>query len=178
MKKNNIMYLSIVICLLPIILGIVFYDDLPNQMPIHFTIKDQVDNYANKNIALFAIPIIMAIVQTICLIVNNNRLKEEKEPPILKILKWIIPTLTVLIYLIMLLFSLGVDIWIGKSICLILGILLLIVGNYLPKVSFAVGRHISHPAPKNEAVFKKTNKIMGYIFVGLGIIFLLLIPFV
>ena len=45
----------------------------------------------------------------------------------------------------------------------------------MPKVSYEVGKNIFHPRPKNEASFRKTTRIMGYSFIGLGIIFLLLI---
>lgn len=67
-KNKKTLILSVIICLLPMVLGIAFYNRLPEQMPIHFTVNDVPDNYAPKNFALFGIPIIMAIIQAICLI--------------------------------------------------------------------------------------------------------------
>ena len=55
MEKNNkkILVITVIICLLPIVLGLALYNKLPEKMPIHFTINDVPDNYAHKNFALF-----------------------------------------------------------------------------------------------------------------------------
>ena len=71
---------------------------------IGFTTNDVIDNYAHKNFALFGLPLIMAIVQAICLIAINtklNKLKNEEKPKILKIMEWFIPVVSVLFYVIM-----------------------------------------------------------------------------
>ena len=177
-KKNNIaLILSIVICLLPMILGAISYNELPEPMPIHFTVNDVPDNYAPKAFAVFGIPIIMAIVQAICVVImlKSNKFENDKEPKLLKIFKWLIPVITVLIYILMLSAALEKNMYIGKSVCLILGVLFIIIGNYLPKISYEDGKKVFHPTPKNEKTFRKMSKIMGYGFVGIGIILLILI---
>ena len=124
-KNKRTLILSVIICLLPMVLGIAFYNRLPEQMPIHFTINDVPDNYAQKNFALFGIPVIMAIVQAICIICTTkvNKLKNSEKPRIAKIMEWFIPIITVLVYIIMIEVPLGSDVYVGKSVCLILGIL-------------------------------------------------------
>ena len=96
-KNKRTLILSVIICLLPMVLGIAFYNRLPEQMPIHFTINDVPDNYAQKNFALFGIPVIMAIVQAICIICTTkvNKLKNSEKPRIVKIMEWFIPIITV-----------------------------------------------------------------------------------
>lgn len=176
-KTRRTLILSVVICLLPMVLGIAFYNKLPEQMPIHFTVNDIPDNYAPKNFALFGIPIIMAIVQAICIISTTkmNKLKNEEKPKIVKIMEWFIPIITVLVYIIMIEVPLGSDVYVGKSICLILGILFFVIGNYLPKMSYEVGKTIFHPTPRDEKLFRKMSRIMGYSFIGVGVILLLAI---
>ena len=183
MKNKNIrtLILTVSVCLLPIILGAVLYNKLPEQMPIHFTINDVPDNYASKNFALFGIPVMAAIVQAICLIAVNiklNKLKNEEKPKILKIMEWFIPVITVLIYVIMIEIPLGSTVYVGKSICLILGILFMIIGNYIPKMSYEMGKTTFHPMPKSEKSFRKISKVTGYLFIIIGIIMLILIAFV
>lgn len=174
------MILSVLVCLLPIILGIALYNKLPERMPIHFTINNEPDNYAPKNFALFGIPAIMAVVQAICVICTSqvNKLKNVEKPKIVKIMEWFIPIITVSIYIIMIEVPLGSTVYVGKSICLILGILFMIIGNYLPKMSYEVGKIIFHPTPKDEKTFRKMSKIMGYGFIGVGIFLLILIIWV
>lgn len=100
-KNKRTLILTVIICLLPITLGIILYNKLPEQMPIHFTINDEVDSYAPKNFALFAIPTIMASVQTIAMLVCMKKVKSDKKPKIIKIFEWFIPIITVLVYIIM-----------------------------------------------------------------------------
>ena len=139
-KNKRTLILTVLICLLPIILGAVLYNKLPDQMPIHFTVNDIPDNYAPKNFALFGIPIIMATVQTICMLseAKVNKLKQTQKPKIVKIMEWFIPILTVLLYVIMIEVPLGSTVYVGKSVCLILGISFMIIGNYIPKMSYEV----------------------------------------
>ena len=176
-KNRKTLVLSVIICLLPMILGIVFYNKLPEQMPIHFTINDIPDNYAPKNFALFGIPTIMAVVQAVCIIFTSKvvELKNYEKPKIVKIMEWFIPIITVLVYTIMIEVPLGSTVYVGKSICLILGILFIIIGNYLPKMSYEIGKTTFHPMPKSEKSFRKMSKFIGCSFIVLGIIMLILI---
>ncbi len=179
-KSKNTVILSIIICLLPIILGIIVYNKLPEQMPIHFTINDVPDNYEPKNFALFGIPVIMAIIQAICIIsiTKIKNLKNSEKPKIIKIMEWFIPIMTVVIYIIMIEVSLGSTVYVGKSVCLILGILFMIIGNYFPKMSYDVAKIVFHPIPKSEKTFRRMTKIMGYGFILIGIVLLIMIIWV
>ncbi len=148
-KNYKTLILTVTICLLPMVLGGVLYNKLPDQMPIHFTINDQPDNYAPKEVALFGIPVLMAIVQTICILFTmKTQRKEENKPKIIKIFEWFIPIITVLLYIIMIEVPLGSTVYIGKSVCLILGTLLIIIGNYTPKVSYETRKRIIPPTSK------------------------------
>lgn len=179
-KNKKTLILTVLTCLLPIILGILLYPKLPEQMPIHFNLKNEPNNYAPKNFALFGIPILMAIVQAICLWITNkaSQLKQEEKPRIIKIMEWFIPIMTVLIYIIMIEVPLGSTVYVGKSVCLILGIAFILIGNYMPKMSYEVGKVVFHPMPKSEKSFRKVIKIMGCSFIVLGIFFLLLTAWV
>ena len=177
-KSRKTLVLTIIICLLPMLLGMVLYNQLPEQMPIHFTTKDIPDNYAHKNFALFGIPLIMTIVQTICMLSTGNKLKNKEKPRIEKIMEWFIPVVSVLFYVIMVEVPLGSTVYVGKSICLILGILLMIIGNYIPKMSYEMSKTTFHPMPKSEKSFRKMSKIMGYSFIVMGIVLLIMIIWV
>lgn len=177
-KSRRTLILTVIICLLPMLLGIVLYNHLPEQMPIHFTLGNIPDNYAPKNVALFGIPIIMAIVQAISIFGTMNKLKNKEKPRIAKIMEWFIPIITILLYIIMVEVALGSDVYVGKCVFLILGILFIIIGNYLPKMSYDTAKGVFHPTPKNEQSFRKMSRILGYTFIILGVVYLILIIWV
>lgn len=175
-KKNNIAtILSIVVCLLPIILGVILYNNLPEEIPIHFSIDSVPDLYANKNFVLFFIPVIMTFFQAFILLVNYAVSSElEKKPKFLSASEWIIPAFTILMYTITVLISLGINIPVGKIVCLFLGIMFIIMGFYTSTIDYETAKSFSYPAPKDEKAFRKMNIISKYISIIIGIIFLFL----
>lgn len=170
--------LTCAVCLLPILFGAVFYEKLPEKMPVHFNINNEVDSYASKNFALFGIPMLMIMLQIACCTISDFRKKEnEKAPKFITIVKWIIPILSVVISTITIEIPLGSDVDVRKSIVLILGILYIILGNYLPKMSYEQMKGKMHPMPKNEKIYRKMTRSMGYTFVGFGFVMLISLLF-
>ena len=68
MKKIDwkILIITSLICLVPIIFGIVLYEKLPDQMAVHFDMNNEPNEYASKEFALFIIPIFMTLLQIVC----------------------------------------------------------------------------------------------------------------
>ncbi len=180
MKNINwkILIITSIVCLLPILLGIIFYQQLPEQMPIHFNINNEVDNYASKNFALFGIPIILTTLQIFCCIITDRKEeKEAKRPRFITIVKWFIPILSVVVSTILIEIPLGSTVDVRKSICLVLGILWILTGNYLPKMSYEIAKGKFHPMPKDEKTYRKMIRMLGYTFVISGIALLVSILF-
>ena len=60
------------------------------------------------------------------------------------------------------------------GLCFILGIFLIIIGNYMPKVPQNYFLGVKTPwALKSEIVWKKTNKVGGYCFIGFGLLIMI-----
>ena len=62
-KKS--LFLSVAICLLPILIGVYYYDVLPEQIAVHFNVRGEPDNFVSKTRAIIDLPIFFAIVQVI-----------------------------------------------------------------------------------------------------------------
>ncbi len=180
MKRINwkILIITSIICLLPIVMGVVFYQQLPEQMPVHFNFNNEPDNYASKNFALFGIPIILTLLQIMCCVVSDiNKNKMTKEPRFITIIKWFIPILTIVVSTIIIEIPLGSTVDVRKSICLVMGILFILTGNYFPKMSYEFSKGKIHPIPKNEEMYRKMTRMWGYTFVVGGIALLFSILF-
>jgi len=176
MKKINWkdLIMTCIVCLLPILIGVYFYKDLPLEMPIHFNLNNKADVYVAKNIAIFLIPIIMTLLQAFCCTITDiNKEKKGHEPKIIFILKWIVPILAIVSYSIMIAKSLGHDIDIRVFLCLVLGMIFVLIGNYLPKMNYDIAKNLLNPRPKNEEAFKKMSRRLGYILVITGIALIL-----
>lgn len=172
MKKINWNFLifSCIVCLLPICMGLYFYEELPEKMAIHFNIENQADNYASKNLTLFGLPLLMAAIQAfICIRSDINRNENENPPKIIKITKWIVPLLSIIVYTLTILVGLEKTVDVGKIILIISGTIFIAIGNYMPKMNYKDAIGFVKPIPDNEKTFKEMMRIMGYTFVIGGI---------
>lgn len=168
MKKINWNFLifTCIICLLPICMGLYFYEELPDTMAIHFNIENQADNFASKKFTLFGLPVIMALLQAFCCIISDiNENKKGNPPKIIKIMKWIVPFLTIVVYTLTILVGLGKTVDIGKIISIVLGLMFMVMGNYMPKMSYDDAKGNINPLPANEKDFKQMMRLWGYTFV-------------
>lgn len=62
--------LSLLVILLPMGVGLFLWNQLPDQVPIHFGLNGQADNYAGKAFVVFGLPLLMAALQVLLLVVT------------------------------------------------------------------------------------------------------------
>ena len=65
-----------------ILLGLMIWSQLPNQIPIHFNIADQADNFQPKPLVVFGLPILLLLVHLFVIFMigrdPKNRMMNEK----------------------------------------------------------------------------------------------------
>lgn len=171
MKKIDfkILIITVILCLIPIIFGISVYDQLPEEVAVHFDMNNNPNNFMTKQFAIFVIPAIMAIFQTIlCIVIDLvNDKKENKKFYI--ITKFILPIIDIIVYSSIILYAINKPINIKLMACFIIGCVFLVFGNYSPKYE-PNSREIKY---YNRDVLRKENRILGYIMVILGILFII-----
>ena len=130
-KKS--LFLSVGICLLPILIGVYYYDVLPEQIAVHFNAKGEPDNFVSKTLGIIDIPIFLAIVQiVISLVVDFDKTPKKGA----FIIKAIIPVISVLIQGGLIAYALDNNFNVSQLAIFVIGIVLIILGNYLPKKEF------------------------------------------
>ena len=77
-KKNlpKLIITSLVI-LIPIIIGLILWNKLPEQMPIHWDINGNVDGYSSKTMAVFAMPLFLLLIHWICVFATSADPKKQ-----------------------------------------------------------------------------------------------------
>ncbi|QVK20680.1 SdpI family protein [Mycoplasmatota bacterium] len=155
---------------------VIIYPDLPSQVPIHWNIHGDVNRYAGKEnlFILFCVPPLIYLLFPVFKRLdpktkNYKRFKKEYE-----IIRYSITLVFVCTYLLSILAADG-SIDVSRVIPIIIGVLLMILGNYMSRIrqSFFIG--IKTPwTLSSEYVWNKTHRLGGYIFVIDGIIMILL----
>ena len=130
-KKS--LFLGVGICLLPILIGVYYYDVLPEQIAVHFNAKGEPDNFVSKTLGIIDIPIFLAIVQiVISLVVDFDKTPKKGA----FIIKAIIPVISVLIQGGLIAYALDNNFNVSQLAIFVIGIVFIILGNYLPKKEF------------------------------------------
>ena len=93
--------------------------------------------------------------------------------------KWIIPIITVVLYIVTMAVAFGNDLDIRKIVMILLGILFIISGNYMPKVrsNYYMDSKIFWVKNRDEKLVNKAVKISAYGLIIFGILFILSILF-
>ena len=130
-KKS--LFVGIVICLLPILIGVYYFDVLPDQIVVHFNAKGEPDNFVSKTYAIIGVPIFLAIVQgIISLVVDFDKTPRKGA----LIIKGIIPLISVLVQGGLIAYALDNNFNVPQLTVFVIGIVFIILGNYLPKKEF------------------------------------------
>lgn len=172
MKFINLKALIItcIVCLFPILLGLALWDILPDTMAIHFNIYNKPDNFASKEFTVFGLPVLMVLLQIFCCAVNDiNSFKHGERRKFTTATKWIIPVMTIILQIVTLGYNLGWNIDIRKVAALIVGIVFLVIGNYLPKFDYI--KNYNDDAEKA----RKINRFIGFATTLMGVLMLITI---
>ena len=171
MKKIDwkILIITGLICLIPIIFGVILYDQLPEQMAVHFGVNNEPNSFAPKEFALFGIPLLMFILQVFCCISSDFMEEKKQNKKYITIYKWIIPIIEMVVYLTMLAYGAGIELDMRMIVCITLGIVFTLVGNYMPKTE-------PNKLQMNYIradFWKKVKRPAGYFFVIIGLAFII-----
>ncbi len=155
-----------IVCLLPILIGVSLWNKLPDIMAIHFNIYGVPDNFASKGFVVFGLPVLMVMLQAFCCFVNDiNSYKHGDRKKFVTVTKWLIPCLTIVLQIITLGYGLGWNLDIRKVISFIVGVIFLVIGNYLPKFDYIKNYDVSIEKAR------KIIRFIGYETVVMGLLF-------
>lgn len=169
---------SCLVCLLPLVLSAALYSQLPDRIAIHWDFAGNADGYAGKSMGAFGLPLLLLILQlVVCFGVFSDPKRKNQSAAMRTISIWIIPVLGLVLQPMTLLSALGHDVPITTVVMLIVGVLFIICGNYLPKSrqNYTVG--IKLPWTLADADnWNRTHRLAGVLWIIGGILFLIM-PF-
>ena len=167
-KQNKwMMIITSILILIPIAVGLILWDRLPDPMPMHWNINGEVDNWGSKSTVVFFIPIILLALHWFCIIITgaDPRNKDIHGKP-LPLTFWICPFVSALVCTLVYPLALGYDLSIEILMPLILGAMFLVIGNYLPKCKRNYTLGIKVPwALENDENWNATHRFAGKVWV-------------
>lgn len=179
MKKafNRIALITIVIAIVNLIATIIFITRLPDTVPVHFNVNFECDRLGSRWNGVVPTIILLLTVPIMILTERNGKNFEVNKKPMsimLIIIEFVIVTINWLLLALM-----GSGVGIGEKmsfsfeflIMLILGFMMIMIGNYIPTVRQNKTLGIKLPwTLKNEKCWNLTHRFSGKLYVIAGII--------
>lgn len=177
MIKKNLkkIILTSVITLLPIVVGLVFWNKLPNEIPTHFNLAGEADGWSSKAFAVFGLPAFMLAMHIICTIATSFDPKHKNiDGKPLNLVLWICPVTSVIVAIVTYPTALGYKMNVTFIMLVFMSLLFIIIGNYLPKCrpNYTIGIKIPWTLDDEEN-WNKTHRFAGKLWVICGVITLI-----
>ena len=175
--KNNKwkILISSIITLSPILFGIIVWDTLPKQIAIHWGIGGEADGWSSPLFAVLFLPIFLFIMNFVCLFITSKDKKNKNQnKKAMNLIFWIMPALSVYVNGIIYAMAFGLELNFMAIVCILLGVLFIAIGNFMPKVTqnHTYGIKIKWTLA-NEENWNATHRFSGKVYFATGCVFLL-----
>lgn len=156
MKKYKwSLLLGSLLSLSPILIGLLLWNQLPAKLPTHFSTGNTPDGWSSKAITVFGLPLFMFAMMWFCFLFTHVDPKRQNiSPKLIRALVWFMAALSPIVVCSSYAIALGINVNITLLTYLIIGLMLLVIGNYLAKtkqnrtIVLAFGFHGHCPVKK------------------------------
>ena len=81
LKKNlKVLIITSIIILLPMLAGVIIWNQLPDQVPMHWNFKGEVDDWGSKAFLVYRMPLILLAGQWLCVLGTYSYPKKTNHP--------------------------------------------------------------------------------------------------
>ncbi|MBQ7489143.1 MAG: SdpI family protein [Bacteroidales bacterium] len=177
LKENKMtLIISSIVAILPTLIGVYYWNRLPDVMATHFGVDNQANGFSSKFVAVFGIPLLCLLTLWIgAVLTANDPRKQNISPKMYSLGLWIAPIVSLIAAATIYPVNLGYAIDISFIGGLTFGMLLIIIGNYLPKVrqNYTIGIKLPWTLANVEN-WNRTHRFAGYLWVICGILIVIL----
>ncbi|MDK2820803.1 MAG: hypothetical protein PWP31_768 [Clostridia bacterium] len=174
---------AILIIIAMLVGGIVVYPHLPELVPSHWNFRGEIDGYSGRFWGAFGLPLMAAAIYLGMIFAPYIDPKKENYPRFssaYRIIRLVLVLFMAVLYGTIITVALGGPAnLVSKTTPLAVGILFIVIGNYLPQARHNYFFGIRTPwTLANEEVWRRTHRFSGILFVlgGLGLIVSAFLP--
>ena len=172
-NRGKLLFTSLV-TVLPALVGLLLWDRLPDTIATHFNFQGIADGWSSKGFGVFALPALMLATHLFCIFIIAA---DPKAPNIgakpIGLLFWIVPVVSLVLSTILYSFALGLSVNASIVCNLLLGVLLIVLGNLMPKVkqNYSFGLKLPWTLHDSEN-WNRTHRLAGWCMAAAGVVLL------
>lgn len=167
--------ISSVLILCPIIAGLILWGRLPDTIATHWGVNNQANGWSSKAFAVFGVPLFLELLHWICLIGTSlDKKNNDHNKKMLNMFYWFCPVMSIFVCSVIYASALDIQLAINDLVFGLLGIMFIVIGNYIPKVTQnrTLGIKIKWTL-ENEENWNATHRIAGKCWFICGLLTLL-----
>ena len=166
MKNNMQRVIGNIVILTPVIVGLAFYKQLPNQIAIHFNVEEQANGFMDRNLAIVALPFLALVIYNLLF----SYFKQITISFLKEFMLWLIPIFAVIIQGLVLTVAMGGHVQVRLTVIWLVALIFLVIGNYLPKSIVLATKNHSESS-------KSVERKLGYLMVAMSLVLLISLYF-
>ena len=177
LKANRkTLILASIVTILPMLIGIIYWNRLPDVMATHFGMNNEANGFSSKAFAVFGLPLALLALHWLgALVTAHDPKKQNISPRMFSLVLWSVPVISLVVAAMVYPANLGYQLDITFFCELFLSLLFIIIGNYMPKVRQNNTLGIKIPwTLANEENWNRTHRLAGYLWMFSGILMLIL----
>ncbi len=177
LKANRkTLIITSIITIFPMLIGIIYWNRLPDVMATHFGINNEANGFSSKVFAVFGIPVfLLALLWVGAFVTAHDPKRQNISPKMFSLMLWIAPVISFVVAAAIYPINLGYELDITFFSELFIGLLFIIIGNYLPKArqNHTIGIRIPWTLA-NEENWNRTHRLGGYLWTICGILMVII----
>lgn len=167
--------ISSFVILLPAILGLIFWDHLPEQMVTHWGADGIPNGMMEKAAAVALLPTILLAAHWLCLLITAwDWKKHPQNRKMERLIFWLMPATSLFANGAMYGAAMGYGLEVFDFVFLFLGVLFAVIGNYMPKCkqNFTMGIKMKWTLSSEENWYA-THRFAGKLWTAGGVVLML-----
>lgn len=164
---RNTTILTTIICLVPVIIGIILYPRLPDTIATHWDMNGDPNGWSPKAVGTIVFPGILVLINILFpLLLKLDPRYTNYDEKVKHLLHWIIPLVCVFCSGTTLSAATGKNPNVPMMTSILLGVVFMAIGNYLPKMAQSYMTGIKLPWTLNsEENWNRTHRLAGFLWV-------------
>ncbi len=177
LKANRkTLIITSIVTLLPVLIGIIYWNRLPDVMATHFGMNNEANGFSSKAFAVIGLPVfLLALLWVGAFVTSHDPKRQNISPKMFTLMLWIVPVISLVVAATMYPVNMGHEMDITFFSELLLGLMFIIIGNYLPKArqNYTIGIKIPWTLA-NEENWNRTHRLAGYLWLSCGILMIII----
>ena len=172
---KKIIIITTLITILPLFVVLILWNRLPDTVATHWDFNGEANGWSSKAFAVLGLPCLLTVIHLFTVGVTlNDPKKKNIHRKMLALVFWIIPVVSLIVNGMVFLTALQIEVNVSIAVSALVGIIFIIIGNYLPKLQQNYTAGIKLPWTLNSTEnWNRTHRLGGKTFIISGILLIL-----